>query len=146
MKDPTMLLSHTFKDQSDFRRDGFDLKDNILQAPINVQSSTAYCSAVSGYAAAWFNFLDPGIPRPLGAGWAPAMRGRSLSIAKIEETIMTCFRTEKAMAHAVLLTCFLIFLSLFVMLPNGADAAQRSFDDTAAASLAATPVTSQHGY
>ncbi len=57
---------------------------------------------------------------------------------------MTCFRTEKAMAHSVLLTCFLIFLSLFVMLPNGADAAQSSLEDGAVASFAATPVALQH--
>jgi len=57
---------------------------------------------------------------------------------------MSCFRAEKAMAHAVLLTCFLIFLSLFVLLPNGADAAQRSLEDKAAASYAATPAALQH--
>ena len=57
---------------------------------------------------------------------------------------MSCFRTEKAMAHAVLLTCFLIFLSLFVLLPNGADAAQSSLEVKAAANIAATPVALQH--
>ena len=137
MKDPKMLLSYTLKDRTDFRRDGFDLKDIILQAPINFQKSAAYISAVSGSAADWFNFLSPGIPRPFGAGQTP--------IARFEETIMSCFRTEKAMAHAVLLTCFLIFLSLFVLLPNGADAAQSSFEIKAAANITATPVTLQHG-
>ena len=139
-----MLLSDTFKDRKDFRRDGFDLKDIVLQAPINFQMSAAYFSAVSGSAADWLNFLSPGIPRPFGAGRTPAVRGLSLSIAKFEETIMTCFRTEKAMAHAVLLTCFLIFLSMFVLLPNGADAAQISFEDKAAASITATAVALQH--
>lgn len=139
-----MLLSHTFEDQTDFRRDRFDLKNIILQAPINFQMSAAYSSAVSGSAAVWFNFLSPGIPRPFGAGQTPAVRGRPPSIAIFEETIMTCFRTEKAMAHAVLLTCFLIFLSLFVLLPNGADAAQSSLEDKAVASDTVTPATDRH--
>ena len=141
MKDQKMLLIQTFMDRRDFHRDGFGLKDTILQAPINFQNSAAYFSAVSGSAADWFNFLNSGIPRPFGAGRAPAVRGRPQSIAIFEETIMSGFRSEKAMAHAVLLTCFLIFLSLFVLLPNGADAAHGNLDDKAVASDTATPAT-----
>lgn len=112
-----------------------------MQARTDIFKVAAYMSAVSGAATARFNFLDPGSLRPPGAGFTPAKRKWSLGFIIFEETIMTCFRTQKAMTHATLLFCFLIFLSLFVLLPNRADATQPMQSSLSAVEQSETTVT-----